>query len=75
MDISRPHQFDGTNFTYYSDRLACYIEANDLGVWRATHNEMKPIKNPKKLIAGDKKKFSQMLELKVICLNILTWIF
>jgi hypothetical protein len=36
--------------------MACYLEAVDLDVWRVTRNSMKPPKNPKKLIAGDKKE-------------------
>ena len=45
MDISRPPHFDGTNFPYYRARMACYLEAVDLGVWRVTQDGMKPIKN------------------------------
>ena len=29
-------------------RMACYLEVVDLGVWRATRDGMKPIKNPDK---------------------------
>jgi hypothetical protein len=36
MDTHRPPHFDGTNFSYYSARMACYLEAVDLGVWRVT---------------------------------------
>jgi hypothetical protein len=42
MDTHRPPHFDGTNFPYFSARMACYLEAVDLGVWRVTHDEMKP---------------------------------
>ena len=45
MDTSRPPQFDGTNFPYYKARMACYLEAVDLGVWRVTRDGMKTIKN------------------------------
>jgi hypothetical protein len=34
MDTHRPPHFDGTNFPYYSARMACYLEVVDLGVWR-----------------------------------------
>ena len=36
MDISRPPHFDDTNFPYYKARMACYLEAIDLGLWRVT---------------------------------------
>ena len=45
MDTSRPPHFDGTNFSYYKARMACHLEAVDLGVWRVTRDGMKPIKN------------------------------
>ena len=48
MDTSRPPHFDGTNFLYYRARMACYLEAVDLGVWRVTRDGMKSIKNPDK---------------------------
>jgi hypothetical protein len=31
-DTHRPPQFNGTSFLYYSSRMACYLEADDLGV-------------------------------------------
>jgi hypothetical protein len=54
MDIHRPPHFDDTNFTYYSARMACYLEVVDLGVWGVTRNGMKPPRNPKKLTIGEK---------------------
>ena len=48
MDTSRPSHFDGTNFSYYKARMACYLEVVDLGVWRVTRDGTKPIKNPEK---------------------------
>ena len=48
MDTSRPPYFNGTNFPYYKARMVCHLEAVDLGVWRVTHDGMKPIKNPDK---------------------------
>jgi hypothetical protein len=56
MNTHRPPHFDGTNFPYYIARMACYLEAVDLGVWRVTHDGMKPPKNPEKLIVSDKKE-------------------
>ena len=74
MDTSRPPHFDGTNFPYYKARMACYLEAVDLEVWRITRDGMKPIKNPDKPTKSMKKrKFISMLELKIACLNLLAW--
>ena len=56
-DTSRPLHFDGTNFPYYSDRMACYLEAVDLGVWRVTHDGMNPSKIPRTQLTVIKKKF------------------
>jgi hypothetical protein len=47
MDTHRPPHFDGTNFSYYSARMTCYLEAVDLGVWRVTRDGMKPLKIPR----------------------------
>jgi hypothetical protein len=56
MDTHRPPHFDGTNFSYYSARMACYLEVVDLGVWRVTHDGMKPPKNPKKPTTSEEKE-------------------
>jgi hypothetical protein len=56
MDTHRPPHFDGTNFPYYSVRLACYLEAVDLGVWRVTRDGMKPPKNPEKPTTSEEKE-------------------
>jgi hypothetical protein len=48
MDTHGPPHFDDTNFPYYSARMACYLEAVDLGVWRVTRDGLKPLKNPEK---------------------------
>ena len=56
MDTSRPPHFDGTNFPYYKAKMACHLEAVDLGVWRVTHDGMKPIKNPEKPTKSDEKE-------------------
>ena len=56
MDISRPPHFDSTNFPYYKVRMAFYLEAIDLGVWRVTRDGMKPIKNPDKLTKSEEKE-------------------
>ena len=36
--------------------MACYLETIDLGVWRVTRDEMKPLKNPEKPTASDEKE-------------------
>ena len=56
MDTSRPLHFDGTNFPYNKATMACYLEAVDLGVWRVTHDGMKPIKNLEKPTKSDEKE-------------------
>jgi tRNA G18 (ribose-2'-O)-methylase SpoU len=56
MDTHRPPHFDDTNFPYYSVRLACYLEAVDLGVWRVNRDAMKPHKNPEKLTTSEEKE-------------------
>jgi hypothetical protein len=56
MDTQRPPHFDGTNFPYYSVRMACYLEVIDLSVWRVTRDRMKPPKNPEKLTTSEEKK-------------------
>ena len=71
MDTSRPPHFDGTNFPYYKARMACHLEAVDLGVWRVTRDGMKPIKNPDKPTKSEKREYISMLELKIACLNLL----
>jgi hypothetical protein len=47
MDTHRPPHFDGINFPYYSARMACYLEAVDLGVWRVTRDRMKSPRIPR----------------------------
>jgi hypothetical protein len=56
MDTHRPPHFDGTNFPYYSARMACYLEAIDLDVWIVTCDGMKPPKNLKKLTMSEEKE-------------------
>ena len=73
MDTARPPQFDATNFPYYKARMACHLEAVDLGVWRVTSDGKKPIKNSNKPTKSKKRKFSSMLELRIACLNLLAW--
>ena len=36
--------------------MACYLEAVDLGVWRVTRDEMKPLKNPEKPTTSEEKE-------------------
>ena len=59
MDTSSPPYFDGTNFAYYKARMACHLKAVDLGVWRVTHDGMKPIKNPDKPTKSEEKEILQ----------------
>jgi hypothetical protein len=56
MDTHRPPHFDGTNFSYFSARMACYLEAVDLGVCRVTRDGMKPPKNPEKPTTSEEKE-------------------
>jgi hypothetical protein len=56
VDTPKPSHFDDTNFPYYSARIACYIEAVDLGVWRVTRDRMKPPKNLEKPTTSEKKE-------------------
>ena len=56
MNTSGPPYFDGTNFPYYKSRMAYHLEVVDLGIWRVTHDEMKPIKNPNKPIKSKEKE-------------------
>jgi hypothetical protein len=56
MDTHRPPHFSGTNFPYYSARMACYSEVIDLGVWRVTRDGMKPPKNPEKPTTSEEKE-------------------
>jgi hypothetical protein len=50
MDTHRSPHFDGTNFPYYSARMACYLEAVDLGIWRVTRDGVKPTTSEEKEI-------------------------
>ena len=59
MDISKPPYFDGTNFPYYKARMACHLEAVDLGVWRVTRDGINPLR-------VKQKKFISILELKLL---------
>jgi hypothetical protein len=68
MDIHRPPHFDGTNFPYYSARMACYLEAVDLGVWRVTRDGMKPPKNLEKPTTSEEKEIHVNARAKN-CLN------
>jgi hypothetical protein len=53
MDTHKQPHFDSTNFPYYSARMAYYLEAVDLGVWRVTP------KNPEKLTTNEEKNSIQ----------------
>jgi hypothetical protein len=56
MDTHGPPHFDSTNIPYYSARIACYLEAINLGVWRVTRDKMKPRRNTDKLTASEEKE-------------------
>jgi hypothetical protein len=56
MDTHRPPHFDGTNFAYYSARMACYLDVVVLCVWRVIHDGMKPTKNPEKPTTSEEKE-------------------
>jgi hypothetical protein len=75
MDTHRPPHFDDTNFPYYSARMNCYLEAVDLGVWRVTHDGMKPPKYPEKLTTSEEKEIHLNARAKISCMNILAWKF
>jgi hypothetical protein len=51
--------------------MACYLEAIDLGIWRVTHDGMKPHKNPEKPTIGDEKEIHLNARAKTICLNLI----
>jgi hypothetical protein len=53
MDTHKPPHFDDTKFPYYSARMTCYLKAIDLGIWRVTHDRMKPPKNLEKLTTSE----------------------
>jgi hypothetical protein len=72
MDTHKTPNFDSTNFPYYSTRMACYVEAIDLGVWRVTRDGMKPPKNPKKLTTSDEKEMHFNARAKKILYEYLT---
>jgi hypothetical protein len=57
MDTHRPPHFDGTNFPYYSARMACYMEVVGLGLWRVTRDRMKPPRIQRNPPRVRKKKF------------------
>ena len=59
MDTARPLHFDGTNSPYYKTRMACHLEAVDLGVWRITRDRIKHIKNPDKPSKSEEKNSFQ----------------
>jgi hypothetical protein len=58
--ISIPHtpHLESTNFSYYSARMACYLEDDDLGICKVTHDEMKPIKNYEKPTVSDENEIN-----------------
>jgi hypothetical protein len=75
MDTHRPPHFDDTNFPYYSARMACYLEAVDLGVWRVTRDVMKPPKNPERLTTSEEKEVHLNAREKIAYMNLLEYKF
>jgi hypothetical protein len=55
--------------------MACYLATVDLGVWRVTHDGMKPPNNPEKPTMSEEKEIHLMLEPKIAYVYLLTWIF
>jgi hypothetical protein len=70
IDTFRPLHFDSTNFPYYKDRMACYLEAIDLGVWRVTRDGMKPIKNLDKPTNSEEKEIHFNVRAKKLLVSI-----
>jgi hypothetical protein len=66
MDTHRPPHFDVTNFPHCSDRMACYLEVIDLGVWRVTRDGTKPPKNPEKLTMSEEKEIHLNVRAKML---------
>jgi hypothetical protein len=56
VDTHRPPHLDGTNFPYYSAKMACYLEAIDLVVCRVTRDGMEPPKSPEKPTMSQEKE-------------------
>jgi hypothetical protein len=56
MNTHRTPHFDDTNFLYFSARMAGYLEVVDLGIWRVTHDGMKPPKNLEKPTTSERKE-------------------
>jgi hypothetical protein len=75
MDTHRPPHFDGTNFPYYSARMACYLEVVDLGVWIVTREGMKLPKNLEKPTTSKEKEIHLNARAKIACMHLLAWIF
>jgi hypothetical protein len=80
MDTHRPPHFNDTNFLYYSARMACYLEVVDLGVWRVTHDGMKPPKNPEKPTTSEEKEIHLNARAKnclyeSLCMDIFNQVF
>jgi hypothetical protein len=63
--------FDDTNFQYYSARMACYLAAIDLDIWRVNRDWIKPPKNPEKLTASDEKEIHLNARARISCMNLL----
>ena len=51
--------------------MACYLEDDDLDVWRVTRDGMKPPKNPENLTMSDEKEIHLNVRDKIACMNLL----
>jgi hypothetical protein len=49
--------------------MACYLETVDLGVWRVTHDGMKPLTNPEKPTMSDEKEIHLNVRAKIESLS------
>jgi hypothetical protein len=56
MDTGRVPHFDGTNYPYWSVRMASYLEAVGLDVWRVTREGTNPPAKPDRLTKADEKE-------------------
>lgn len=71
MDTARPLHFDSSNFNCWSARMACYLKAGNLGVWKVIHYEIRPLNNPTKPTTTDEKLIHLNVRAKISYLNML----
>jgi len=56
MDTGSAPHFDGTNYPYWRVRMASYLEAVGLDVWRVTKEGTKPLSRPANPTKADEKE-------------------